>query len=115
MLYYRDKVMKKQVLIEEIEKKIYEIKQSLVNIGPMRPGTINEQFKDPKSKSGAYYQLNYTHKMKTRTEYVRKNNLEVLTLETEEYQRFKGFVEDWIALSIEASKLRIKVRNSKSN
>ena len=103
MLYYRDKVMKEQVLIEEFEKKIHEIKQSLLNIGPMRPGTISKQFKDPKSKSGAYYQLNYTHKMKTRTEYVRKTNLELLTIETEEYQRFKGLVDDWIALSIEGS------------
>lgn len=99
---------------EEIEKKVLKIKADLQNIGQMRPGSINEQFKDPKTKSGSYYQLNYTHKMKTRTEYVRRSNLEILKREVAEYQRFRSLVDEWIALSIEASKLRIKVKNTKT-
>lgn len=105
--------MKKQVDIEEIEEEIRRIKTSLLDIGPMRPGSINEQFKDPKTKSGSYYQLNYTHKMKTRTEYVRRNNLETLRFEIAEYQRFRRFIDEWVALSIKVSKMRIKDKNSK--
>ena len=103
--------MKNQPLIEKIEKEILAIKANLQNIGPMRPGSINEQFKDPKAKSGSYYQLNYTHKMKTRTEYIRKNNLETLKSEIGEYQRFRELIDDWVTLSIQVSKLRIKEKN----
>lgn len=106
--------MKKQALIEEIEKEIQAIKVDLQNIGPMRPGSINEQFKDPKAKSGSYYQLNDTHKMKTRTEYIRKSNLETLKREVAEDQRFRGLIDDWVALSIQASKLRINKKNLRS-
>jgi hypothetical protein len=78
----------------------------------MRPGSISEQFKDPKGKKGSYYQLNYTHKMKTHTDYIRKANLAMTREEVSEYQRFKELTEDWISLSIELSKLKLKVRHS---
>ena len=103
--------MEKQVLIEEIEEKIRRIKKDLQRIGDMRPGSINEQFKDPKAKSGSYYQLNYTHKMKTRTEYIRKKNFEILKREVAEYQRFRNLIDEWIALGIQASKIRIQKMN----
>ena len=57
---------------DENLKEIEEIKQSLLGLENFRPGSVNEQFKDPKNKKGSYYQLNYTHKMKTHTEYVKK-------------------------------------------
>ena len=114
MLYYEEEVMKKQGGIEEIDQKISTIKKSLSKIGKMRPGSINEQFKDPKTKSGSYYQLNYTHKMKTRTEYIRRSNLEQLAQEVAEYQRFRDLIDEWVTLSIQSSKLRVKEKNGKA-
>ena len=38
----------------------------------MRPGSLTRQYKDPKSQTGAYYQLSYTLDMRSRTEYIRK-------------------------------------------
>ena len=87
--------------------KIKKIKSDLLKIGPMRPGNINEQFKNPKEKTGSYYQLNYTHNMKTKTEYIRKSMLVPLREETSEYRKFKALIEQWIELSVEASKHRI--------
>jgi hypothetical protein len=55
----------------QIEKKIEKIKQQLVTIQQMRPGSLTRQYRKPKDKTGPYYQLSYTHKMKSRTEYVR--------------------------------------------
>ena len=94
--------------IREVSKKIEIIKSNLMKIGAMRPGSINEQFKDPKQKAGSYHQLNYTHKMKTKTEYVRKSQVGQMIKETEEYRIFKGLTDEWVSLSIEISKLRIK-------
>ena len=94
--------------LDENLKEIERIKRSLLDVKNFRPGSVNEQFKDPKNMKGSYYQLNYTHKMKTHTEYVKKSLVETIQSETKEYKKFKTLIERWIALSIECSKIRIK-------
>jgi galactose-1-phosphate uridylyltransferase len=100
--------MKKQENIQEISLRIEAIKRDLMSIGSMRPGSVNEQFKDSKNKTGSYFQLNYTHKMKTKTEYIRKDQVDQMLAETEEYKRFKELIDEWITLSIDSSRLRVK-------
>ncbi len=39
----------------------------LSEMGPMRQGSLTLQYKAPAEKKGPYYQLSYTHKMKSRT------------------------------------------------
>jgi hypothetical protein len=94
---------------ESLQKQIKAIKQELNAIGDMRPGDLNQQFRKPKEKSGEYFQLNYTFSGRTRTEYVRKENVPpVVSAELEEYQRAKDLFANWIELSIQASKMRLK-------
>ena len=54
-----------------IDKRIAQIQKSISQIGDMRPGSLTMQYKDPKNKKGGYYQISYTYKMKSRTEYVK--------------------------------------------
>ena len=61
-----------QKRIQQIEKKIDRIKRALLEIGPMRPGSLTRQYKDPQHHAGAYLQISYTRRMKSRTEYVRR-------------------------------------------
>lgn len=100
--------MKNQENLQEISQRIEEIKRELMSIGSMRPGSVNEQFKDSKKRTGSYFQLNYTHKMKTKTEYIRKDQVDQMRIETEEYKRFKELIDEWITLSIDISRLRVK-------
>jgi hypothetical protein len=58
--------------MQQIKQKIEGIKKALLEIGPMRPGSLTRQYKDPKQRTGAYWQISYTRQMKSRTEYVRK-------------------------------------------
>jgi hypothetical protein len=94
--------------LNEIEEKIRIIKGELMLIEHMRPGNLNQQFRKPKEKIGGYYQLNYTHKNKTKTEYVRQGMIDTIQSELNEYKKFRELSDEWIELSIEASKLRIK-------
>jgi len=57
--------------MKQIDKRIQVIKQVLMVIGEMRPGARTRQYKLPATKQGAYYQISYTHKMRSRTEYIR--------------------------------------------
>ena len=101
MLYMKYKTL------TQIEKRIEKIKKELQNIEQMRPGSLTCQYRNPKDKTGAYYQISYTHKMKSRTEYVRPEYVEQLRKQISEYKRFKELVEEWIEFGIQHSKMQI--------
>jgi len=97
----------KNLKLTQIEKRVEKIKRELQNIGQMRPGSLTCQYRNPKDKTGPFYQLSYTHKMKSRTEYVRPEYVEQLRKQISEYKRFKELVEEWIEFGIQHSKMQI--------
>ncbi len=100
--------------IEQIEQRLGRIKKELVEIGPMRPGSLTRQYKDPQNKTGAYWQISYTRQMKSRTEYVRREWVKELRSQIKTHKRFKRLVDQWIELSIEQSKLAMRITEKKS-
>ena len=92
-----------------IEERVARIKEELAEIGPMRPGSLTRQYKDPKTKGGPYWQLSYTRAMRSRSDYVPLDRVAEVRKEIGEYQRFKKLTSEWIDLGIEASKLRMKL------
>ncbi len=95
--------------LAEIRKRIDRIKAELAAIDEMRPGSLTRQYKDPGSQSGSYYQLSYTREMKSRTEYIARDCLRDMRRQIGNYQRFKALTTEWIALSIEQSRLKMKL------
>lgn len=92
----------------KIEKRIEAIKEELSELGPMRPGSLTMQYKNRQEKRGAYYQLSYTHGMKSHTDYVRKDSVAEMQKQVDNYQRFKALTAEWVALSIEHGRLPMK-------
>ena len=82
--------------LKQLENEIRTIKKELSELGPMRPGNLSLQYKVPAEKKGPYYQLSYTHKMKSRTQYVRPQRLDEIRGQIEVYKRFKKLIEDVI-------------------
>jgi hypothetical protein len=99
----------KDKTLSQIEKSIDNIKQQLGTIQQMRPGSLTRQYRIPKDKIGGYYQLSYTHKMKSRTEYVRPEFVEQINEQISEYKRFRKLVDQWVELSIEHSKEQMDI------
>ncbi len=81
----------------------------------MRPGSISKQYRDRQRQRGVYYQLSYTHKMRSRTEHVWPDHVKGLRKETEEYKKFKKLTTELIDLSIELSKAKIALLRSQSD
>ena len=100
--------------IQQIERRIERIKEALRHIGPMRPGSLTRQFKDPERKVGAYWQISYTRRMKSRTEYVRREWVKDVRRQIASHKRFKSLVEQWLDLSIEHSRLTMQVASPKA-
>jgi len=104
-----------QKRIQQIEQRIDRIKRMLMEIGPMRPGSLTRQYKDPQHHTGAYWQISYTRRMKSRTEYVRQECVKELRRRIATHKQFKRLVDQWIDLSIEHSRLTMQMAESKAN
>ena len=104
--------------IIKLQERIHRIKAEISSIDEMTPGSISKQFnvcgnpkckcKDPDNpkKHGPYFQLSYTRKSRSTTEYIKKEVLADVRKELNNYLTFKKLMEQWIDLSIETRKLR---------
>lgn len=99
----------------KIDAKIAKVKASLLALGPMRPGTLSQQYRKPQEKKGAFWQLSYTYLMKGRSEYVRPESLARIKRETATFKKFKLLEEKWIALELERSKLLTELEKPAKN
>jgi hypothetical protein len=93
--------------LEQTEEQIQKLKQELMTLGPMRPGSITRQYRLPKEKKRPFYQISYTHLMRSRSEYIRPENVAALREETANFKRFKMLMQRWVDLALKASQLRI--------
>src|SRR2546422_11751970 len=98
-----------------MEGRIDGIKTALREMGPRRRGSLPRQYKDPQHHAGAYWQISYTRRMKSRTEYVRREWVKDLRRQIASHKRFKSLVEQWTDLSIEHSRLTMQVAAPKAN
>ncbi len=101
--------------IQQIEQKLDQIKESIKEIGPMRPGSLTRQYKKPKESIGPYWQISYTRNMRSRTEYVRKECVADIRRQIATYKRFKSLTDQWIDLSIELSKLNMQMTKGEAS
>lgn len=101
--------------VQQIEQRLGRIKESITEIGPMRPGSLTRQYKKPKERVGPYWQISYTRNMRSRTEYVRKECVADIRRQIATYKRFKSLTDQWIDLSIELSKLNMQITKGKAS
>jgi len=99
--------------IVKLQEKALEVKAKLAALGPMRPGRLTRQYKDPKAKTGAYWQLNYTYRMKSRTEYVRPESLGRIRKENGAFKKFKALVDALIDLELRISTLKSELEKGR--
>lgn len=109
--------------IERWQDRIEAIKKRLSELGDMRPGSLSEQYnvcgnpncqcKDPKNpkKHGPYYQLSYTHKGRSTTEFVKRDKVSEVKRQIRNYRTFRKLIEEWVDLSVEIAKMRKKISN----
>ena len=109
-----------------IEKKIKKIKEELLDLGELRPGSLSKQFnvcgkpscrcKDPKNpkKHGPYYQISYTRKGKSSSVFVRPESVKDIENQLANYKRLMQLVNLWIDLAIEHSKIKLDLIREKN-
>lgn len=94
--------------LENKEKRVRALLAGMAKLGAMRPGTLTVQYRNPAEKKTPFNQLSYTHRSKSRSEYVRPENLAAVRREVETFKKFRMLIEQITELSLEASRLRHK-------
>ena len=96
-----------------IQHQIGRLKQQLVKLGPMHPGSLGQQYnvcgkphcqcKDPRRphKHGPYYQLSFTWRGKSSTRFVRPEQVAEMRQKVASYKRFRKLVNRWVDLEVE--------------
>lgn len=110
LLYTAKRTSMTKQNLKKIEKRIQSLKCRLVELGDMRPGTLSVQYREPTKRMKPFNQISYTYKGKSRSEYVRPENLGTVRCELTAYKKFKTIVGEIIDLSIESSRIRCNTR-----
>ena len=97
----------------QIQRQIERLKQQLVEMGPMHPGSLGRQYnvcgkpdcrcKDPRRphKHGPYYQLSFTWRGKSSSRFVRSEQVPEMRRKVARYKRFRELVNQWVDLEVE--------------
>lgn len=109
-----------------LEAKIQKIKEEILALDlELQPGLLTQQYNvcgspgcrckaDPPQKHGPYYQLSFTRKGKSRTQFVRRHDLSLVQEQVRNYQRLKKLTERWVALGMALSRLRLRQQHEAS-
>lgn len=105
----------------DIERRIAEIKGELSRLGPLRPGSLSQQYNvcgtpgcrckaDPPERHGPYAQISYSWKGRSRSEFVREEDLGDARRQLENYDRLRRLVDEWIELGLERARREREAR-----
>lgn len=101
-----------------LERRIATVKAQLMALGDLRPGSLSEQYNvcgtagchckaDPPRKHGPYYQVSFTWQGRSKSQFVRREQVGRVRQHLRNYQRLRTLVEQWIAAGLELSRLRL--------
>jgi hypothetical protein len=104
-----------------LHRRIEHIKAELTTLGPLRPGTLSQQYNvcgtpgchckdDPPKKHGPYAQLSYTWRARSRSEFVREDEIPQVQEQLRNYTRLRQLFDQWIDAAIELARLERQER-----
>lgn len=102
-----------------LQKRIERIKQQLLQLGDLRPGSLSEQFnvcgtpgcrckRSPPRKHGPYYQVSYTRKGRSGSRFVKRHQVSAVKRQLRNYARMRELLDQWIDAATELSDLRLQ-------
>lgn len=105
--------------IESLGKRVETIKRELAQLGDLRPGSLSKQYNvcgnpncrckaSPPKKHGPYYQLSSTRKGKSRSKFVRKEEVAAVRTQLKNYAKLRKLTQRWVDLAEELSILRLE-------
>jgi len=99
-----------------LHHRIDAIKAEIAALGPLRPGTLTRQYNvcgtpgcrckaDPDQRHGPYHQLSYTWHGRSRSEFVRAQEIARVEQQLRNYARLRTLLDHWVDAAIELARL----------
>jgi len=99
--------------LTEITRQIEQLKQQLLALGPIHPGSLGEQYnvcgtpgcrcKNPENprKHGPYFQLSYTWRGKSSSRFLKPERIAATREKVANYKRLRELINQWVDLAVE--------------
>lgn len=99
-----------------LEQQIQRIKQDLLKLGPLHPGSLSRQYsvcgkagcrcKDPTHphRHGPYYKVSYVYRGSFTSRFVPRQQARAVRAELANYKRMRKLIEAWVGLAIRLAK-----------
>ncbi len=98
--------------IRRWQKQLAAAQARLAALGPMRPGSLSQQYRVPASKTGAFWQLSYTHNMRSRSRHVREDEVAQIRPLLANFKRFRALVDLCVDLSVKIADRQTELRRA---
>lgn len=114
----------KTLTVQQIDEKILLLKQQLLALGPLHPGSLSRQYHvcgkpgckctDPQKPRphGPYSKLTYVYHGKFTCRFVRADSVQEVTALVAAFKTFRQLTDQWIALAIQRAQLGPLVRTN---
>ena len=112
--------MQTMLTVQQLDEKILRLKQQLLALGPLHPGSLSRQYnvcgkvgcrcKDPENprRHGSYYQLNYVFRGKKKSQFIRAEDVSRVRAELLTFKKFRRLTDLWIGLALDLADLQLK-------
>jgi hypothetical protein len=119
--------MKKSLTVQEIDEQILHLKNQLMALGPLHPGSLSRQYQvcgrrgckcvDPHKPRphGPYSKLTYVYHGKFTCRFVRAGTVKEITALLATFKVFRKLTDQWVALAIQRAELGPLGRASRKN
>jgi hypothetical protein len=106
--------------IQKYRQKIAALKDQLLQLDRMRPGSLSRQYnvcgkpgcrcKDPQKpkRHGPYYQLNYVFRGKKKSQFIRAAAVAAVRAELANFKKFRRLTDQWVGLALQRADGELK-------
>jgi hypothetical protein len=119
--------MKKPLTVQALDEKIFRLKQRLLALGPLHPGSLSRQAQvcgkpgckctDPQKPRphGPYVKLTYAYHGKFVCRFVRAGAVKEVTALVAAFKTLRQLTDEWVALAIQRAQLGPLERSAKKS
>jgi len=113
--------MKTNIRLQYLERQISQIKKQLVDLGPLHPGSLSQQYNvcgkpgcrckalpNPR-RHGPYYKISYVFRGRFTSRFVAHDQVKAVRTELANYKRLRKLIDAWVELALRLSKEKRKL------
>src|SRR5256885_6774052 len=113
--------MKTNIRVRQIEQQIAQIKEKLMALGPLHPGSLSRQFnvcckpgcrckaRPRPRRHGPYYKVSYVFRGRFTSRFVPRQEVKTVRAELANYKRLRKLTEAWVGLALRLAKEKRKL------